>query len=108
MIIASLTVTEESERLGKLFPELTAELMTLLRAEGEGRLAATVPALPFHEWCGCPDGFCRSFYTAPRPAHPYGTGHRNIVLSPTDCMMVLDVIHNRIRYIEILYRGELR
>ncbi|RAY16595.1 hypothetical protein DPM19_05770 [Actinomadura craniellae] len=83
-------------------------MVGLLRAEGEHRLAGSVPGLRFYEWCGCPDDFCSSFYTGPRPAHPYGPEHRNVVLSPHDCMMVLDVVSHAIRYVEILYRGTLR
>ncbi|HEU4954289.1 MAG TPA: hypothetical protein VFT28_06940 [Gemmatimonadales bacterium] len=101
-------MTDDRALVVELFPEFAGELVGLLRAEGEHRLADSVPGLRFHEWCGCPDGFCTSFYTGPRPTHSYGPEHRNLVLSPSDCMLVLDVVRNEIRYVEILYRGALR
>jgi hypothetical protein len=101
-------LTGMSPRIGELFPELVGELVDLLRAEGEGELAASVPFLRFVQWCPCGDDFCKSFYTAPPPEGAYGAGHRCVPLLPDRGMMILDVVHGEIRYVEIIDRDVLR
>lgn len=56
--------------------------------------------------CSCTDDFCQSFYTAPKPDGAYGPGHRNVPLFNNrdhDGMIVLDVLHGRIMFVEVLY-----
>ncbi|MET8542307.1 hypothetical protein ABZW03_16855 [Kitasatospora sp. NPDC004799] len=92
----------------EVFPTLAIELITLLGQEGEPELAATVRSLPLVAECNCGDDFCQSFRTAPHPAgQPYGPGHRCVTLSPADGTLVLDVVDDRIMYVEILDRAPL-
>ncbi|MGI8336374.1 hypothetical protein ACRYCC_41070 [Actinomadura scrupuli] len=93
---------QEPQRLGELFPTLVGELVGLLRAEGEDELASWVPFLRFREWCSCDEDSCQSFYTAPRPEGAYGPGHRCVSLLQEKAMIVLDVVDDDIRFVEIL------
>ncbi|MFI0351679.1 hypothetical protein [Actinomadura sp. 9N407] len=100
-------MSQDAQRLGELYPELVGELVDLLRAEGEDGLASSVPFLRFIEWCPCSDDFCKSFYSAPPPPGAYGTGHRCVPLLPDEGMIVLDVVHDEITFVEILDRASL-
>jgi hypothetical protein len=87
------------------FPDLIAELITLLEGEGEGELALRAWDLRLVAMCDCGDGFCQSIHTEVHPkGRPYGQGHRCVPLSPSEGMLVLDVVDDRIMYIEILDR----
>ncbi|MFI7553191.1 hypothetical protein ACIBQ2_25990 [Micromonospora sediminimaris] len=91
--------------LSTTWPVFTAELGAALRAEGEEPLAEQVGRLRVVQTCGCGDGFCQSFYTASPPAGAYGDGHRNVCLdAPWPGHLILDVVHDEIRYVEVLYR----
>ncbi|MCZ7423759.1 hypothetical protein O7605_30050 [Verrucosispora sp. WMMA2121] len=91
--------------LSTMWPVFTAELGAALGAEGEEPLAEQVGRLRVVQTCGCGDGFCQSFYTAPPPAGAYGDGHRNVCLdAPWPGHLILDVVHDEIRYVEVLYR----
>lgn len=58
--------------------------------------------------CGCEDDFCQSFYTAPKPTGAYGDDHRNVCLDPPwPGDLILDVAHDSIAYVEVLYRARL-
>ncbi|HET8684187.1 MAG TPA: hypothetical protein VFM54_20285 [Micromonosporaceae bacterium] len=92
-----------------VWPIFTAELAAALHASGEDRLADQVEQLRIVEACGCPDDLCQSFYTAPKPPGAYGAGHRNVCLNPPwPGYLVLDVVHDNIVYVEVLYRSPLR
>jgi hypothetical protein len=93
---------QQPQRLGELFPALVGELVDLLRVEGEDELASSVPFLRFREWCSCQEDSCQSFYTAPPPEGAYGPGHRCVPLLPQRAMIVLDVVDDEIRFVEIL------
>lgn len=97
-------MASEHPRISELFPELTGELVDLLHAEGEDLLAASVPFLRFVEWCPCKDSFCKSFHTAPPPEGKYGPGHRTVPLLPDQGMIILDVVHGEIQFVEVLNR----
>ncbi|MBO2451726.1 hypothetical protein J4573_31875 [Actinomadura barringtoniae] len=89
----------------ELFPDLVAELVTLLEEEGEPGLAIAAHDLRLVAECGCGDDVCQSFYSAPRPpGQKYGPGHRTIALSPSTGMLLLDVVNERIVYVEVLNR----
>src|SRR5271170_4093050 len=68
------------------------ELRQLLEARGELELAAQVPGLKIWDRCRCGDDICATFYTQPKPEGNFGTGHRNIALSPEEGMLILDVV----------------
>ncbi|TIC82261.1 hypothetical protein E8D34_16975 [Nocardioides sp. GY 10113] len=90
------------------WPALTGELRTALTAEREPALARQVDELVVVQPCGCGDGFCQSFYTAPRPNGPWGPGHRNVELDPPwRGLLILDVVGDRIVYVEVLNRPPL-
>ncbi|CAM5443674.1 hypothetical protein GCM10010378_27490 [Streptomyces viridochromogenes] len=48
-----------------LYPELVAEMVSLLEGEEERELALSARDLRLVEACGCGDDFCQSFRTAP-------------------------------------------
>lgn len=87
-----------------VLPELAVDLMELLTEAGEQRLAATLPDLSFHSWCECGEASCLSFYTAQPPDGPYGPGHYTLSLSRRHQMLVLDVVEDRIVFVEVLER----
>ncbi|MGW2235441.1 hypothetical protein [Streptomyces sp. NPDC001759] len=88
-----------------VFPDLIAELTTLLEEEGERELAVCAWDLRLVDACGCADDFCQSIRTADHPrGQPYGPDHRCVPLSPSKGMLILDVVDGRIMYIEILDR----
>ncbi len=81
------------------------ELVTLLEDEGERELAICVRDVRLVALCDCGDDFCQSIHTAVhQKGTPYGEGHRCVPLSPSEGMLVLDVVYGRIMYIEILNR----
>lgn len=89
----------------EVYPELVAELARLLEAQGERYLASTAPELRLVAECGCEDDFCQSIRTAEHPpGTPYGPGHRNVMLAPEVGDLILDVVHERIVYVEVLDR----
>ncbi|WP_203351649.1 hypothetical protein [Streptomyces sp. Sge12] len=89
-------------------PALAAELVRLLEEEGERELAICAHDLRIIADCGCGDDFCQSFYTERRPTGPYGPGHRNVPLFADRGYLILDVVHGRIMFVEVLDRPELR
>jgi hypothetical protein len=89
--------------LREVNPTLSAELITLLRKENEHELAADAENLRIFADCGCGDDYCQSFYTVEPPDGPWGEGHSNIMLDPARGMLILDVVHGRITYVEVLY-----
>jgi hypothetical protein len=96
---------DEGPLLREVYPDLVAELVRLLEDEGERYLSITVRDLRIVAECGCGDDFCQSLRTAPHPpGEPYGPGHRNVLLDPDEGMLVLDVLDERIVYVEILSR----
>lgn len=103
--IGRLRDVSEYERplVREVFPGLVEELVACLREEGEEFLAVAAWDLRLYEECGCGDEFCQSFYTAERPLGPYGSGHRNVALSPAVGELILDVVDERIMYVEVLY-----
>lgn len=90
------------------FPELASELGELLQGNGEERLAQTIGDLSVVDRCRCGDEFCATMYTLPRPLGAWGEGHRNAALNPQKGFLIVDVVHERIAEIEVLYRDEIR
>ncbi|WP_227996685.1 hypothetical protein [Glycomyces albidus] len=96
---------DEGPLLREVYPDLVDELARLLEDEGERYLSIAVRDLRIVAECGCADDFCQSVRTAPHPpGEPYGPGHRNVMLDPDEGMLVLDVLNERIVYVEILFR----
>jgi len=100
---------QEPPLVREVHPELIDELVALLEAEGERELAVCVRDVRLVGGCGCGDDFCQSIRTAEHPdGQPYGPGHRCVPLLPSSGDLILDVVHGRIVYIEILGRPPLR
>jgi hypothetical protein len=90
------------------WPIFTAELAAALDACDEDKLKEQVERLRVIDRCSCADDFCQSFHTAPKPSGPYGDGHRNVCLdAPWPGYLILDVVHDNIVYVEVLYRSPL-
>lgn len=89
----------------EVYPDLVGELVRLLEAEGEQRLSMTVRDLRLVAPCSCGEEHCQSIRTSEHPeGAPYGPGHRNVPLDPEEGMLVLDVVDERIVYVEVLDR----
>ncbi|TDB75047.1 hypothetical protein E1264_40335 [Actinomadura sp. KC216] len=87
------------------YPDLIAELITLLEDEGERELALCLADVRLVAMCDCGDDFCQSIRTEVHPkGQPYGEGHRCVPLLPSRGMLNLDVLNGRIMYIEVLDR----
>jgi hypothetical protein len=99
---------EEYPLVREVYPDLVAELARLLEAEGERYLAIVAHDLRLVAPCGCKDDFCQSFRTSEHPpGTPYGPGHRNVMLDPEEGMLILDVVDERIVYVEVLFHPPL-
>ena len=91
-----------------VLPELASELRHALQQDGREELASQVGSLRIVEMCGCGDDFCASFYTGPQPEGGWGSGHENVVPDVDTGMLILDVVDGIIRYVEVLYRDDVR
>ena len=96
---------QEYSLVREVFPDLLVELVALLEEEGEFELAICAWDLRLIAECGCGDDFCQSFYTEVRPEGKYGPGHRCVPLSPSEGMLILDVVDGRIMYVEVIDRS---
>lgn len=93
----------------EVYPELIEELARLLEQIGERYLSISVRDVRMVAPCECRDDFCQSIRTAEHESGtPYGPGHRNVMLDPDEGMLILDVMHERIVYIEVLFRAPLK
>ena len=98
----------QSVLLREALPSLAKELEQLLKNESQLELVAQVPQLRIVDRCRCEDGFCAAFYTQPKPQGAYPAGHRTIAMAPTQGMIRVDVVADRIAFVEVLYRDEIR
>jgi hypothetical protein len=90
------------------WPVLAAQIDEALCSADELVLAGVWHDADVVQECQCGDDFCQSFYTAPSPDGAYGPGHRNVALdAPWPGDLVLDVVGERIMYVEVLYRADL-
>jgi hypothetical protein len=95
-------------RLVDLLPAFAAELDQALRAEGEDELADQIASLVIQSPCGCGDDFCSSFYTGSVPNGAWGPSLRHVTPVVTTGMVVLDVVDDLVRYVEVLYRDDIK
>lgn len=91
-----------------LLPTFAAELEHALRADGEQDLADQVASLLIESPCGCGGDFCSSFHTGARPDAGWGGSHRNPTPTVPTGMVILDVVDDRIRYVEVLHRDDVK
>lgn len=94
--------------LVKVLPDFAAELADAIRFEDGAELADQVRGLSITAVCGCGDDFCASFYTGPRPDGRWGQGHKNVTPETATGMVDLDVVDGLIRYVEVLYRDDVK
>ncbi len=95
-------------RLVDLYPRVSDELADALHQGDESALVYQLATLEVVQMCPCRDSLCQSFYTGPQPDGQWGPIHRNVVLDPPwPGMLILDVIDECIRYIEVLDRQPL-
>lgn len=92
----------------EVLPELGIELKKLLKKTTEFHLAESVDLLNIFEKCSCNDKSCASFYTAPKPIGGYGDGHKNLILTPKYGFLILDIVNDEIKFIEILDRPKYK
>lgn len=95
-------------KLEEVLPELSKELRSLLKAQGEIVLAEQIPSLRIFERCRCEEDSCETIYTVPGPTKNWGPKHRNIDLDASEGLLILDVVDQEITCIEILYRDDVR
>ncbi len=105
-------VVSAAPKLIDQWPVLARQLRAALAGEDEDDLADQVDGLRVVEMCGCGDDFCQSFHTEPPPdgAFPYAEGRaRGVWLEDPgwDGYLILDVVDERITYVEVLYRPQL-
>lgn len=91
-----------------LLPAFAAELEDALRADGEHELADQVASLVIESPCGCGDDFCSSFYTGARPEGLWGPSLRTVTPAVAIGMVILDVVDDVIRYVEVLYCDDVK
>lgn len=94
--------------LADVLPEFATELQQLLTEKGEPELASQVPNLAIFDRCRCKDDICATFYTHPKPDGAFGSGHRNVALTPNEGMLILDVVGGEIACVEVLDRPDVR
>ncbi len=94
--------------LQQYLPDFSVELQRLLVQAGRPDLANQINELTMQDRCRCGDSFCGTFYTGPKPKGSYGSGHENVVLKPDEGMVILDVVNDGIKCVEVLYRDEIR
>ena len=90
-----------------ILPGFARELEAALRDIDEHFLASEVALLRIRRLCSCSDSFCSSFYTAYKPEGAWGPGHRTVLPDVSDGMVILDVVDDVIRYVEIIDRDDV-
>lgn len=88
--------------------DFDAELISALRASGHSELSKQISALRIVDRCDCGRESCATFYTASRPAKPWGEGHFNLRLPVADYGLILDFVGESIVCVEILGRSDLK
>ena len=96
-------------RVVDLWPVLAHQLELALHREGEDNLADQVASLDVVARCNCGDSFCQSFYTEPPPDGRYPDRLRTVWCEEPGWpgYLLLDVVDERIHFVEVLDRGPL-
>lgn len=104
----------DAPRLVERWPKLARQVRNALIRDGETGLASQIDALRVLKMCDCDDDFCQSFYTEPPPDGAYPLDRsRNWYPDDDDDevgwegFLILDVIDERIAFVEVLYRPPL-
>lgn len=59
------------------------------------------------ERCRYAGDFCATLYTAAKPDGAYGPGHSSLVVESKQGMIVLDLVDDAIRCLEVPYRRDI-
>lgn len=94
--------------LVEVLPAFADEIRCLLLEQGEHELAAQISTLRIVGRCRCSDDFCGTFYVRPEPRGAFSPDHRCVPLAPREGDLVLDVVHEKIAAVEVLFRNEIR
>lgn len=102
-------VSPDRRLLWEVAPEFAAELKIGLASDGLSTLAGQVETLRIWARCRCDDRFCSSFYTGPPPNGAWSDlgEHANVMPSVAMGMVILDVVDDTIRFVEVLDRPKL-
>ena len=98
-----LVAIETDPLVRDVLPRLALGIREELLGLGEVELASQVDGLRERQPCRCHDDFCQSFSTEPHePGTPNGADHRTVPLLPDGVMVNLDVVEERILYVEVI------
>lgn len=108
-------VEADAPRLVERWPELARQVRNALIRDDETALASGIDALRVLKTCDCDEDFCQSFYTEPPPDGAYPSDrHRNWYRDHDEDdelgwegFLILDVVDERIAFVEVLYRPPL-
>lgn len=108
-------VEADAPRLVERWPELASQVRSALIRDDETELATEIDALRVLTMCDCDEDFCQSFYTEPPPDGAYPLDrHRNWYRDNDEDdelgwegFLILDVVDERIAFVEVLYRPPL-
>ncbi|MFC0629460.1 hypothetical protein [Kribbella deserti] len=94
------------------WPVFARQVRGALGRDGEAELASQVDELRVVELCECGDDFCQSFYVERPPDDVYPSdSHRSWYCDDEelgwDGHLILDVVDERIAFVEVLYRAPL-
>jgi len=111
----SAEVTADGSRLVERWPVLARQVRNALLRDGETGLASDIYALRVLKMCDCDEDYCQSFYTEPPPDGAYPSSrHRNWYRDDDEDdelgwegFLILDVVEERIAFVEVLYRPPL-
>ena len=98
----------ETPLLVEALPDLASELQERLVAANERALAESIPTLRIDHRCVCTDDQCAMLYTSPQSPAAGGPTHRELAFDSVGGMLVVDVEHERITCIEVLFRPDVR
>lgn len=93
-------------KISDVLPDFARELEAGLRDAGEEALADSVDRLRIASPCGCGESLCESFHVAPVPRSDDDTGRS--ILVEIEGVVVVDTYAEKIVFVEVLYRGDLR
>ena len=94
--------------LARALPDFASELRETLQGQGRADLASQVASLSLVDRCRCGEDFCATFYTATEPEGAYGPGHSNLELESSEGMIIMDLVDDAIRCVEVLDRPDFQ
>ena len=93
--------------LKDLFSELVEDIRVLLESAARTDLIPSLEKAGIVDKCRCKDDFCSSIYTAEKPTGSWEPDHETVSQKPKNGMINLDVVSDRIVYIEVIDRPDI-